>query len=29
MAMKAAVDYDVDLRNHDPSQAWGTGYADN
>lgn len=29
MAMKAAVDHGVDLRNHDPSRAWGNGYADN
>ncbi len=29
MAMKAAVDHGVDLRNHDRSRAWGTGYADN
>ena len=29
MAMKAAVDHGVDLRNHDASRAWGDGYADN
>ncbi len=29
MAMKATVDHDVDLRNHDKSRAWGNGYADN
>jgi uncharacterized protein YndB with AHSA1/START domain len=29
MAMKAAVDHDVDLRNHDRSRAWSNGYADN
>jgi uncharacterized protein YndB with AHSA1/START domain len=29
MAMKAAVDHGVDLRNHDESRAWGAGYADN
>lgn len=29
MAMKAAVDFDVDLRNHDPDMAWAQGYADN
>lgn len=29
MAMKAAVDFGVDLRNHDPSRSWSTGYADN
>ena len=29
MAMKAAVDHGVDLRNHDSSRSWGDGYADN
>lgn len=29
MAMKAAVDFDVDLRNHDPDMAWAQGFADN
>lgn len=29
MAMKAAVDHGVDLRNHDASRSWGDGYADN
>jgi uncharacterized protein YndB with AHSA1/START domain len=29
MAMKAAVDHGLDLRNHDPSRSWGNGYADN
>ncbi len=29
MAMKAAVDYGIDLRNHDASRSWGRGYADN
>jgi uncharacterized protein YndB with AHSA1/START domain len=29
MAMKAAVDHEVDLRNHDESRTWGDGYADN
>jgi len=29
MAMKAAVDHGVDLRNHDPSRSWSNGYADN
>ena len=29
MAMKAAVDFDVDLRNHDDSRTWSDGYADN
>lgn len=29
MALKAAVDHGVDLRNHDPNRHWGTGYVDN
>lgn len=29
MAMKAAVDHGVDLRNHDKSRTWSDGYADN
>lgn len=29
MAMKAAVDHGVDLRNHDPERTWQRGYADN
>lgn len=29
MAMKAAVDHGVDLRNHDAARSWGDGYADN
>ena len=29
MAMKAAVDFGVDLRNHDPQMAWEQGFADN
>lgn len=29
MAMKAAVDHGVDLRNHDPARSWWQGYADN
>lgn len=29
MAMKAAVDHGVDLRNHDPSRSWSDGFADN
>ena len=28
MTMKAAVDHDVDLRNHDPERTWFSGYAD-
>ncbi len=29
MAMKAAVDFNVDLRNHDENRTWTKGYADN
>jgi uncharacterized protein YndB with AHSA1/START domain len=29
MALKAAVDFSVDLRNHDPQRTWDQGYADN
>ena len=29
MAMKAAVDHGVDLRNHDEARNWENGYADN
>ncbi len=29
MALKAAVDFGIDLRNHDASRSWGDGYADN
>jgi len=29
LAMKAAVDHGVDLRNHDPSRSWEQGFADN
>lgn len=29
LAMKAAVDYGIDLRNHDATRTWGRGYADN
>lgn len=29
MAMKAAVDFGVDLRNHDPKRSWVHGFADN
>jgi hypothetical protein len=25
---KAAADFGVDLRNHDPSRSWDQGYAD-
>lgn len=29
MALKAAADYGIDLRNHDPQRTWNQGYADN
>jgi uncharacterized protein YndB with AHSA1/START domain len=29
LALKAATDFDVDLRNHDPNRTWDQGYADN
>ena len=29
MSLKAAVDYDIDLRNHDPTRTWDQGFADN
>ena len=29
MALKAAADYSVDLRNHDPGRTWDEGYAEN
>ncbi len=29
MALKAAVDFGVDLRNHDDQRTWWHGYADN
>lgn len=29
LALKAAVDFGVDLRNHDPQRTWAQGYADN
>jgi uncharacterized protein YndB with AHSA1/START domain len=29
MAMKAAVDFGIDLRNHNPSRVWENGYLDN
>jgi hypothetical protein len=28
-ALKAAVDFGVDLRNHDPARTWETGFVDN
>jgi uncharacterized protein YndB with AHSA1/START domain len=29
MALKASVDFNVDLRNHDPQRTWDDGYAEN
>lgn len=29
MALKAAVDFGVDLRNHDPRRTWDQGFCDN
>ncbi|MDX1478174.1 MAG: SRPBCC domain-containing protein [Saprospiraceae bacterium] len=29
MALKAAADHGIDLRNHDPERTWSQGYADN
>lgn len=29
LALKAAVDFGVDLRNHDPRRSWDQGYVDN
>ena len=29
MALKAAVDFGVDLRAHDPNRHWGNGYVEN
>jgi uncharacterized protein YndB with AHSA1/START domain len=29
MALKAAADHEVDLRNHDPARTWDQGYCDN
>jgi uncharacterized protein YndB with AHSA1/START domain len=29
MSMKAAVDFGVDLRNHDPERTWDQGFVDN
>jgi hypothetical protein len=27
-ALKAAADFDVDVRDHDPERTWAQGYAD-
>ena len=29
MALKASVDFDIDLRNHDPKRTWDEGYVEN
>jgi RimJ/RimL family protein N-acetyltransferase/uncharacterized protein YndB with AHSA1/START domain len=29
LALKAAADFEVDLRNHDPARTWDQGFADN
>lgn len=29
MSLKAAADFGVDLRNHDPQRTWDNGYVDN
>jgi uncharacterized protein YndB with AHSA1/START domain len=29
LALKAAADFGVDLRNHDPGRSWESGYVDN
>jgi uncharacterized protein YndB with AHSA1/START domain len=29
LALKAAVDHDIDLRGHDPARTWDAGYCDN
>ncbi|MDX1611943.1 MAG: hypothetical protein R3185_06200 [Candidatus Thermoplasmatota archaeon] len=29
LALKAAVDHGIDLRNHDPDRSWTQGYVDN
>jgi hypothetical protein len=29
MALKASVDFGIDLRNHDPMRTWDQGYAEN
>ena len=29
LALKAAVDHGVDLRNHDPQRSWAQGFCDN
>ncbi|MDP9370097.1 MAG: SRPBCC domain-containing protein [Chloroflexota bacterium] len=29
LGLKAAVDFGIDLRNHDPARTWAQGYVDN
>jgi hypothetical protein len=29
LALKAALDFDVDIRNHDPGRTWNQGFVDN
>jgi hypothetical protein len=29
MSLKAAADFNIDLRNHDPSRSWDSGYVEN
>lgn len=29
LALKAAVDFSIDLRNHDPRRTWDQGFVDN
>jgi uncharacterized protein YndB with AHSA1/START domain len=29
LALKAAIDFDIDLRNHDLTRTWDSGYVDN
>ncbi|MGH9769506.1 MAG: hypothetical protein ACREAB_18940 [Blastocatellia bacterium] len=29
MALKAAVDFGIDLRNHDPQRTWDEGFVEN
>jgi hypothetical protein len=29
MALKAAADFGVDLRSHDPARTWDQGFVDN
>ena len=29
LSLKAAVDFDIDLRTHDPERDWDVGYVEN